>query len=272
MSQDSTFISIEESDLTWAVGQGLLNKAEESGLWAALVKRAQSRNNGGLNVAQVAFYFGTLIIIGALTWFMTVAWRESQLLFFLALAYTAGFGTAGIKLWFDGKKLGIPPEVGGLFVTVAVSLAPIATFAAQRYLNFYWPEHDHGLFLELTAIVGGGVALYYVRFPFLMAPVAVAMLGLAAFDMPLILFGEDPTLFEGSVVSFVFGLSMTALGFYLDHVVRPSQDFGFWLYIFGSMASFGGLSALEATITDPYNVAFAVFSVLNLVRPRSLLI
>ncbi len=260
-----SYIYVEENDLTWAAQQGLVTPNEATALWPALVKRTQGRGN--LNLAQVAFYAGSLLIIGALSWFMTVVWASSEFLFFLALAYSAVFGAGGVKLWFDGQaQYGIPQAVGGLFVTIAVAVAPIATFAAQRYFN-EWPISD-GILIELTLVAGGALAFYFIRFPFLTAPIAAGLYGMSAFDLSQAIW-HHPSVAQICLLSFAFGLAMDAVAFGIDRQ-RFQQDYGFWLYLFGTASSFGALTwlfGIGSNLLGPYNCGYAIFSALCIVRP-----
>lgn len=258
-----SYIYVEENDLTWAAQQGLVTPNEATALWPALVKRTQGRGN--LNLAQVAFYAGSLLIIGALSWFMTVVWASSEFLFFLALAYSAVFGAGGVKLWFDGQaQYGIPQAVGGLFVTIAVAVAPIATFAAQRYFN-EWPISD-GILIELTLVAGGALAFYFIRFPFLTAPIAAGLYGMSTVDLSQAIW-HHPSVTQICLLSFAFGLAMDAVAFGIDRQ-KFQQDYGFWLYLFGTASSFGALTwlfCIGSNLLGPYNCGYAIFSALYIV-------
>jgi hypothetical protein len=47
-------------------------------------------------------------------------------------------------------------------------------------------------------------------------------------------------------ISLLFGLGMVALAFWLDLRTRRSPDFGFWLYVFGTLAFWGALTAMDS--------------------------
>jgi hypothetical protein len=48
------------------------------------------------------------------------------------------------------------------------------------------------------------------------------------------------------IVSVYFGLAMTLLAFWVDMRSRDSRDYAFWLYIFGVLTFWGGLSSMSS--------------------------
>jgi len=48
------------------------------------------------------------------------------------------------------------------------------------------------------------------------------------------------------IVSLYFGLAMTLLAFWVDLRSRASRDYAFWLYLFGVLTFWGGLSLMNS--------------------------
>jgi hypothetical protein len=66
-------------------------------------------------------------------------------------------------------------------------------------------------------------------------------------DIVPLLFGADYWDWElRKAVSVWFGLSMILLGFWIDLRSRFSRDYAFWLYLFGVLAFWGGLSLMNS--------------------------
>jgi hypothetical protein len=68
-------------------------------------------------------------------------------------------------------------------------------------------------------------------------------------DLTPFLFGGDATeLFSdrGKLVSMYFGLAMTVLALLVDIRSYRSKDFAFWLYLFGVLTFWGGLSSMRS--------------------------
>jgi hypothetical protein len=154
-------------------------------LWTRLVAATQGQQN--FNSLNVAYYFGGLIIIGAMTFFFGLAWERvgGAGILALALAYGCVFGGLGGYL-FRVRKLYV---AGGLLTTVAVCMAPLAMYGLELVLKLprngsgrYLDASDIGsrLYMELSLLAAGVVALRFVRFPFLTAPIAFTVWALAA--------------------------------------------------------------------------------------------
>lgn len=110
-----------------------------------------------------------------------------------------------------------------------------------------------------TALLYGALALLLThwfleqkRLPIpagIMATLAVAMVPLAIFaaQMALGYWGADYWDWElRKAVSVWFGLAMILLAFWIDLRSRFSRDYAFWLYLFGVLTFWGGLSLMSS--------------------------
>lgn len=135
--------------------------------------------------AHVAYYLGSLLIIGAMGWFVTNAWDRLSgiMLFGIALLYAVVFSGVGRILW--SKPVTRIP--GGLLTAVAVCMTPLGVYGLERQAG-WWPQHDPGGYanfhpyingswvgMEAVTILVAAIALRYVRFPFITAPAAYAL-------------------------------------------------------------------------------------------------
>jgi hypothetical protein len=88
--------------------------------------------------------------------------------------------------------------------------------------------------------------LWRYRLPFLLMPVAVT-LWYMSMDLTPFLFGQtDADWHLRELVSLWFGLLMVLLAFWLDIRTRQEKDYPFWLYLFGVLAFWGGLSLMHS--------------------------
>jgi hypothetical protein len=226
---------------------------EQAGLlWTRLSAATEGRQK--FDSLNVAYYFGGLIIIGAMTFFFGLAWEQvgGPGILALALAYGCVFGGLGGYL-FRARKLYV---AGGLLTTVAVCMAPLAVYGLERALKL-WPEGDPGsyhnyhvwvkgswFFMEIATLAAGGLALRFVRFPFLTAPIAFT-LWYMSMDIAPLLFGQDEFTWRQRLwISVIFGLAMLVVAYWIDR--RTKDDYAFWLYLFGATAFWGGLSAMDS--------------------------
>ena len=225
---------------------------EQAGLlWNRLATATEGQPK--FDTLNVAYYFGGLIIIGAMTFFFGLAWDRvgGAGILALALAYGCVFGGLGGYL-FRARKLYV---AGGLLTTVAVSMAPLAVYGLEWWLGRR-PEGASGSFLdvsvkasrfymEIGTLAAGGVALRFVRFPFLTAPVAFA-LWVMSMDLTPLLFGRKEFTYNQRLwVSVVFGLAMLVVAYWIDR--RTRDDYAFWLYLFGVVSFWAGLSLMDST-------------------------
>lgn len=238
-------MNITRPDFSSAAQQLQFTDQQRDALWAALEAKAKAGSRFGL--ATVASYFGALLVISAMGWFMTLGWEQFGGLGICAIAstYALVFVLAGRHLWF-AKGLRIQ---GGLLLTMAVCMTPLAVYGLEKALGF-WPDGAASnyrsyhviikgtwIVMELSTIAAALIALRRFQFPFLVAPIAFT-LWYMSMDLAPLMFGHS----DDSVVSAVFGFVVVLVAFAVDRLAK--QDFAFWLYLFGLMAFWGGLSSL----------------------------
>eukprot|EP01097_Dermamoeba_algensis_P000989 TRINITY_DN1367_c0_g1_i2.p1 TRINITY_DN1367_c0_g1~~TRINITY_DN1367_c0_g1_i2.p1 ORF type:complete len:345 (-),score=74.46 TRINITY_DN1367_c0_g1_i2:13-975(-) len=248
-SSSLSWASVYQVDLEYAAAQGLISEKEAQALWPLLQQRSSDRFKSQLT--NLFYYGGALLVIASMTWFTDLAWsaERSLALFWLALTYVVCFGYAGRYFWTsaEGRDPATSQILGGLFTTVSVSVSPMVVFALQRYFNFQ-PAYSPHLLEVLALVVWGMVSLYYVRFPFLTAPIVFALYFWAETDLSCLVFNtHSPTTRQESNVSICFGLVLLLISFAIDQVQRRSTaagktDFAFWGYVFGLLAFWGSLT------------------------------
>ncbi|MGQ4810478.1 hypothetical protein NKDENANG_03948 [Candidatus Entotheonellaceae bacterium PAL068K] len=245
-------MKFSKRDLDWAVGEGLLGTDQADKLWHAL--EARSITAPKFDLAHVAYYAGALIVISAMGWFMTEAWEQlgGGGIFVISTMYALCFVLAGRHLWYE-RHLRIP---GGLLFTMAVCMTPLAIYGLER-LTGIWPQGDPGTYrayhlgikgswflLEVSTVVVALVALRFVQFPFLTAPIAFSLWYMSMDLTPLIFGRNEWTWDERLWVSLWFGLAVLLVAYFIDR--RTREDYAIWLYLFGILAFWGGLSLLES--------------------------
>ena len=248
-------MKIEREDLDWAVTENLLDAEIAERLWQAWQKRKQHVPQ--FNAANVAYYFGALVVIFGMFFYLTLAWESlgGGGIFALACIYMLIFALAGRYCWFN-QNLKIP---GGLLTTIAVCMVPLAIYGLQRMTGI-WPEGDPGsyrdyhiwvkaswFYMEIGTILAGLLALRWIRFPFLTVPISYTLWYMSMDLTPLIFGKAEFSLDERYLVSFWFGIAVLIVAFLIDRRIRRSQgDFAFWLYLSGLMSFWIGLTLMEA--------------------------
>src|SRR3954465_12872405 len=132
---------IERTDLDEAIAQQILTGPQAAAFWRLLqarqpvagaapapapVDEAPQPRFTGLNVA---YYFGALLVIGAMGWLMTLGWEAfgGKGIFIISCLYALFFILAGLRL------LGEPQTrtPGGLLVTGAPPRTPLFVYASD---------------------------------------------------------------------------------------------------------------------------------------------
>lgn len=251
---------IQRADLEEAVKQGLLGQWQVQPLWDHLARRTHEADTPRFGFTHILYYFGGLMAIGAMSLFMTLGWEQfgGWGIFAIALAYAA-VGLGLTEYFLRQKGLRIPAGIMAAFVVV---LTPLAVYGLQQALGWWSGDHAYRdyhvyidwrwLMMELATLVVAALMLWRYRMPFSVMPLAVT-LWYMSMDLVPFLFGaaQGP---EGWAshwelrkwVSLWFGLLMLALAFWVDIRSRKDGDFAFWLYLFGVLTFWGGLSLMNS--------------------------
>lgn len=239
-------MKITRKNLDDAVDANIITAAQAARLHDYLA----SRPNVGptFNFTNVLYYLGGLIAIGAMTLFMNLGWESfgGWGIFFISLAYAG----VGLKLAgsFQHKGHAIP---AGICATFAVALTPLAIYGLQQALGL-WPDGSvyrdyhhyikwHWLFMEFGTLAVGLVVAWRYKYPFLMMPIAVT-LWYMSMDVAVMIMGDDYDFQFRAVVSMHFGLLMIFTAFWVDVRSQGRVDYAFWLYLFGVMAFWFGMT------------------------------
>ena len=245
-------MNISQEDLNWAAEQGMISREQANQLWGAFSNRQST--SSPFDLAHVAYYFGALVVISAMGWFMTLGWERfgGGGIFLISVLYAVCFALTGRTLWYK-QNLRVP---GGLLFTLAVWMTPLAVYGLERMVGF-WPSSDPGVFgdiqgrdrgswilMELATILMGLITLRFIRFPFLTFPVAFS-LGYMSMDLTPLIVGSNAFSWHARLwTSALFGVVMMSFAYVVDR--RTDADYAFWLYLFGVMAFWGGLSLMES--------------------------
>ena len=214
----------------------------------------RNKDTPSFRTTHILYYLGGLIAIGAMSLFMTLGWERfgGWGLFFIALAY-AGAGLWLTEIFLNRKHLPIPAGITATFVVV---LTPLAIYGVQAAMG-WWAEgrvyreyHTHidwrWMFMEFTTLASGAVMMWRYRLPFLVMPVAVTLWYMSMDLTPFLFHDEDLTWELRKLVSLWFGLLIVLLAIWVDVRTRYDKDYAFWLYLFGVIAFWGGLSMMHS--------------------------
>jgi hypothetical protein len=246
---------VRRSDLDGAVRAGIITVQQADSLVAHFAASAAPAEQPRFTLVHVLYYLGGMIAIGAMSLFMTLGWNTLGGWggFFISICY--GVLALALTHWLlERKHLAVP---AGILATLAVVMVPLAIFFAQMALG-YWgegkPYRDYHVFIdwrwvmmEFGTLAIGVVLLWRYRFPFMLMPIAVTLWYMSMDLVPFLLGRERVYDWEiRKFISLWFGLAMTLVAFWVDLRSRFSRDYAFWLYLFGVLTFWGGLSLMES--------------------------
>lgn len=243
-------MKLTNKDLHRAVDEEIISREQAD----KLLEFVQSLPASGpsFDFTHVLYYMGGLIAIGAMTLFMNLGWEAfgGWGIFFVSLAY-AGVGLKLVGVFQDNGHA-VP---AGICATFVVALTPLAIYGLQLAMG-WWPDETsyreyhrhikwHWIYLELGTLAVGAVVAWVYRYPFLQMPIAVT-LWYTSMDVAAMLVGGRPDFELRALVSMYFGLVLTLFAFLVDLRSVKSGDHAFWLYLFGVMAFWCGMTAQDS--------------------------
>jgi len=271
-STDYSHVFLSAKDIERAAEEGVLAKDDAARLvrWAydqhfnrTLIDETQipvPEQRRGFNLVTVLYYFGAMLMISACAWFLGDKWDVlgARGICVTAIIYILIAASTGV--WLRRHRYLV---AGGLLITVAVSLTPLLVYSIERmiglwpgedpgaYKNFYPLIHGSWIAMELATIATVALALKFVRFSFLTAPMAFSFWFLSM-DLAALIFRENSLASDKAKwVSVLVGILAMLTGFGLDRALHKRgaskmEDFAFWCYLFGLMAFWGGLSVMDS--------------------------
>ena len=244
-------MNITRDGLQDAVKEGILSNEQAE----ALYQHLESLPGAGpaFSFTNILYYFGGLTAIGAMTLFMNLGWEQfgGWGILFIAILY-AGIGLLLTERFRRGGHH-IP---AGTCATFAIAMTPLAIYGLQQGMG-WWPDETtyrdyhryikwHWIYLELGTLAVGAALAWRYRYPFMIMPVAVTLWYTSMDVTAMLTHGEADYIFK-AFVTLWFGLLMTLIAFWVDIRSRNSrQDYAFWLYLFGVMTFWCGLSLQQS--------------------------
>lgn len=240
-------MDVTTNKLDGAVKENIISPQQAIALYEYLT--IQSQDSPKFSFTHVLYYLGGLIAIGAMTLFMNLGWESFGGAGILSISVF--YAVVGLKITnsLSTRNLPIP---AGICATFVVCLAPLAIYGLQQWLGI-WPDDSvyqdyhryiqwHWLYMELGTLAIGAMIAWKYKYPFLMMPIAIT-LWYMTMDISAMLSGGEITWELRALVSLYSGLLMIGLAFWIDIRSHDKADYAFWIYIFGVIAFWGGLSS-----------------------------
>ena len=203
-----------------------------------------------LSPSNMLYYLGGCVAIGAMTLFMNLGWERfgGEGLSAIALLYAV----VGLALTAYLKKKSLPVPAG-IMAALAVAMVPLFVYGIQTMLGFFESQTDYSGFhnlidtrwvtMELATVAVGLLVLWRYRFSFILMPICVALLYMSVDLAPMVV-GPDAKHFGFYPIVMVWlGLIMISAALATDLYNKSPQDHAFWLYLFGVLALWIGVTA-----------------------------
>ncbi len=244
-------MNITSEQLSNAAEKGIISNTQVKELLS--FARAHPGAGPRFDFTHILYYLGGMLAIGAMTLFMNLGWEAfgGWGIFIISCLYGAG----GLFLTrvFERKQFHIPAGISAVFV---VALTPLAIYGLQKGMGWWVPDavyrdyhryiRYHWIFMELGTLAAGAIMAWRYRYPFLLMPIG-ATLWYMSMDLTAMLTDGRIDRELASLVSFWFGLGYILFAFFVDIRSRKSADYAFWLYIFGVMTFWGGLTSMDSS-------------------------
>jgi hypothetical protein len=244
-------MKVTRTSLYCAVDKGILDRQQADALYGFLKTRADTVPL--FSFTNILYYFGGLTAIGAMTLFMNLGWEQfgGWGMLFIAILY------AGIGLLLTGRfQRGGQSIPAGICATFVIAMVPLGIYGLQLGMG-WWPDETqyqdyhhyikwHWIYLELGTLIIGIIMAWRFRYPFMVMPIAVT-LWYMSMDVAAMLTGGEADYIFRAFVSMWFGLLIILIAFWVDMRSRKSlHDYAFWLYLFGVIAFWSGLSLQQS--------------------------
>ena len=267
-------VSVRLQDLQEAAQHGTISDTQALALWVQLCGKQNNHARPsevltaapagpGFGFVNVLYYFGGMVAIGAMTLFMTLGFEAMGAGGLLAIGLAYGYACLKVADHFKAKGLTVP---AGILATLAVCLVPLVVWCVQSLLGLWPPggSSSYGAYhteinwrwmtLEFATLAAGVVMLWRYRLPFMVMPIAVTVWYLSMDAANALVQNDGWNWKFVRDVSLLFGIATCCVAMWVDARSRRAvdaswrQDYAFWLYIFGAIMFWSGLSLRDSDL------------------------
>lgn len=251
-------MQIKQQQFQQASEQGLISADQAQQLWQffSQQQQQQSHHTAQFTWTHILYYLGGMLAIGAMTIFMNLGWERFGGYGLIGIG--CSYAVVGVLLveYFRQQQLLIP---AGILATFVVALTPLVAYGVQveagwwqgewQYRDYYRWVDWRWILMELTTLSVAILMLVRYRLPFTVLAVAFTLWFMSMDLAPLLLSDDAEWNAQWQLqakVSMVFGMFMLGLALWVDIRSRGGQDFAFWLYLFGVLTFWGGLTNIDS--------------------------
>lgn len=241
-------MDVQHEDLNKAAQEKIITHEQAGKLWDYLIQLQGDAPR--FEFSHVMYYFGGFLAISAVTLFVTLSWEALQGVGLFVLSSCLFLLGAALIHYFLDKQLVIPAGIMSVF---CVALVPLAIYnillifgwfpnSSTHYRGFYSWVQGYWVPMELGTLIIASVMLYIYQFAFLIFPIAFTLWFLSM-DLYCLFFNTND-FNSRALFSLYFGLLISGAALYMDfkHNDDSKNDYAYWLYLFGVITFWSGLS------------------------------
>ncbi|HTI62437.1 MAG TPA: hypothetical protein VL524_02940 [Gemmatimonadaceae bacterium] len=238
---------LEGSLLERGVARGIISPEQRAALLAMDADELPMaiEAHRGFNAVTVAYWSGGIAVLAAFAWYLINRWDAlgPAGVLGVSLAYALLLVAMARVFWTNGFR-----HAAAVSTVLAVGMTPIATWSLLAITGWWhqFPELTRGapsvgefdwqnvrwLPIDLATILTALIALRQVRFGVLALPIAVALAGVAAHGVSLILDLEIANEL-GPRLAMAPAVALLSIGYALDRRVSDGEDYAMWFYAAG---------------------------------------
>ena len=246
-------MQISKQTLHQAADNGLITPEQADRLWEFLGEHRHVAPSP--NPTSILYYLGGCIAIGAMTIFMNLGWETFGGHALSAIALSYGLVTLLLAEYFQKNSLTIP---AGIMAALTVSMVPLFAYGIRSVLGYFDTDTTYRIFhrnvdarwiiIELSTVLAGLLVMLRYRIGFILLPLCVALFYLSMDLVPFLYYPEHFLMGFYPRVAVWFGLCMLVAALVTDLHDHSSQDFAFWLYLFGVLTLWVGISVESSSL------------------------
>jgi hypothetical protein len=235
-SKSPTRLTVTREQLTAAGRTVGLGPVQSDAMWGNLVSNAPAP--ASFSAAQVAYYFGAAIVLVAMGWLVAIVSSTygSGALLTMSLLYTAIF-TVGGWMFASQRDMRVP---GGLLYALATVMTPVTVSAFGETFHTHLSSGANTTLPFVALFVVGVLYTQVTRIAFVSLPALIAGWFAAVSAAEWLLPGSNLT---WETTSILYGIAALVTSFVMDG--RSEEDYSYWGYAIGAIATFTGLTMLD---------------------------
>jgi hypothetical protein len=241
-------MKLSKSTLNKAVESEIISNKQAEKLWHFIEENDNQQSK--FTLVNLFFYLGGFLAISSITVLFSSyivdlgSWGLITLFFIYAL------GAFSLAKYFLKNNLEIPASLCFIFIIALTPLIvsslmqkflPQDNFMITSVVDFFTMINEHWILLEASTLLVSSLFFFIYRFPILLMPLCM-ITWYMFYSMPQKIFNLTEMDNIYSISSIIFGLLSICIAIMVDIKTKRKIDFSFWIYFFGVLALWLGIT------------------------------